>query len=78
MSILAAASITTHFIMYPAFVQPGAVVETIIDKGITVEIIVSCTDGAGILQYAKPERQFCTPDHTCYPTLQAAIHRLCR
>lgn len=71
-------AISTQIILYPGFVSPTAQVETVIDKGLTVEMIVRCGDGAGILQFSKPERRYCAPDHSCYGALRPAIKRLCQ
>lgn len=66
------------FTAYQAFVHPGATVETLIDKGLVVEMIVRCPDGAGIITFSKVERRYCTPDFTCHAAIKPAIRHLCR
>lgn len=69
--------LASTFTAYQAFVQPGATVETLIDKSLIVEMIVRCPDGAGILTYSKFEKRYCTPDFTCYRSIGPAIAHLC-
>ncbi len=72
------AFLATSFTTYQAFVYPGAIVEAQIDKGLMVEMIIGCSDGAGIITYSKAEGLYCTPDAACYSSVNAAVERLCR
>lgn len=74
---LVLAVIAAGFTAYPAFTQPRAVIETLTDKGLIVEMIVKCPDGAGIITYSKVEQRYCTPDFACYGTVKPAIRHLC-
>ena len=78
-SALAATSAHSIFRKYPGFRIPGAKVEMIHDKGVTLELIVNCGRGRyGILIVSKAERLICGPDHRCVPHLDRAVQRLCR
>lgn len=70
--------LASTFTTYQVFVHPGAIVETLIDKGLTVEMIVKCPDGAGIITFSKVEKLYCTPDTSCHRGIRPAIRRLCR
>jgi hypothetical protein len=78
MFVVAFAVLAQSFTTYPGFIPPGATVETLIDKQITVEMIVKCPDVAGIMTYSKAEQLFCTPDYTCHSSQAAAIRHMCK
>jgi hypothetical protein len=73
-----AATGSRPFTHYLGFINRRAIVEASTDKGLIVELIVRCPDGAGVLTYSKAERLFCTPNHRCDQTLKRAVDRLCR
>ncbi|MBU2582410.1 MAG: hypothetical protein KJ622_11895 [Alphaproteobacteria bacterium] len=75
---IAYAFMASTFTAYQAFVHPGATVETLIDKGLIVEMIIKCPDGAGIITYSRVERVYCTPDYSCHGAITHAIEHLCR
>lgn len=66
------------FRYYPGFRNSEAVVEVAHDKGLTVEIIIRCPVGTGIINWSKVERLYCLPDHSCKRSLKAAVRHLCR
>ena len=73
-----AATQDAGFIYYPGFLRPGAQIEMVHDKGLTMEIIVNCGGGrAGIILASKPEKLFCGPTHHCVSSLKQAVKRLC-
>ena len=74
---IAYALLASTFTAYQAFVQPGATVETLIDKGLLVEMIIKCPDGAGIITFSKVDKRYCTPDFTCHRKIGPAIEQLC-
>ncbi len=62
---------------YPAFRQPGAQVEAIIDRGPIQELIIKCGDGTAIISFSKVEGRFCTPRLHCDPSLRKIVARTC-
>ncbi len=80
LSALPAAVILANFAAYPQFVQPNSVVEAWVDKGLIVEMIISCPSAppSAIMTFSKTERLYCLPDDSCYGDGRVAIKRLCR
>lgn len=74
----AQASTTKPFTLYPAFRGDRGAIEAATDKGLIVELIVRCRQGAGILTYSKVEDVYCGPDLRCTQSRKRAIERLCR
>ena len=82
--ILIAASALTW---YPAFgdgarrapkADPDhARVEVLSDKGLIVEMVVSCPKGVAMVSFSKVERLFCGPDHTCARDLGDVVRKSC-
>lgn len=72
------AAAAANFIYYPGFVHNRAGVEAIMDRGLTVEIIVRCHNGTGIISYSKGDRKYCTPDFRCFKRMRPAVNILCR
>lgn len=66
------------FVDYPGFTNPGSAIESVMDRGPIVEIVVRCPAGTGIMSYSKIDRQFCTPGLRCAPGLAPAVRRLCK
>ena len=62
---------------YPAFIQPNARVEAVIDRGHIQELIVKCGAGTAILSYSKVERLYCDPHLRCHPNLGVVVKRTC-
>ena len=60
---------------YPAFIQPNARVEAVIDRGPIRELIVKCGGGTAILSYSKVERLYCDPHLKCHPDLGVVVAR---
>ena len=76
-SLFFAVALTTTFTLYPGFVSSKSQIEAIRDLGPVLEVIVRCPVGTGIMSYSKVDRQFCTPDWTCYYDMKPAIKKLC-
>lgn len=62
---------------YPAFINPRARVEAVIDKGPIQELIINCGKGTAIISYSKLERAYCTPKFACSPRLSVVISQTC-
>ncbi len=63
---------------YPGFLRPSAKVEAIIDRGPIQELIVKCgAKGNAIISFSKVDRRFCTPRHSCDPSLGVVLARTC-
>ncbi len=77
MSSASARSVHSEFRSYPAFRGSTGRVEAIHDKGLMLEIIVKCNDGAGIITASKVEGLFCGPKHKCTKNLKSAVQQLC-
>jgi hypothetical protein len=52
-------------------------VETLIDKGPIIEMIVNCHPQSGIITYSKIERLYCSPKRGCSPAFETAYARTC-
>jgi hypothetical protein len=77
-TLLAAAAVAASFNAYPAFDDPTARIEAIIDKGPVAEMIVRCDKGTAIIAASWLEKTYCAPDFTCYASLEKAISRSCK
>ena len=75
---VAAAATLAGFNYYPGFVEGGARVEAIIDRGLIAELVIRCERGTGIIAVSKIERTFCTPKFHCVRSLEQAIRETCR
>ncbi|MEO1206348.1 MAG: hypothetical protein AAFV45_08445 [Pseudomonadota bacterium] len=73
-----AATQHSEFSTYPAFINPKAVVEYVHDKGLTIEFIIRCPTGPGILTTVKHEGRYCGPTHRCTSNFDEAVQSLCR
>lgn len=72
-------SIQQHgFRNYPSFLRKRTIIEAKHDKGLTIEYIVRCTGGIGIMTFSKVEGLYCLPDHSCVSHLDTALRKLCR
>lgn len=61
----------------PPSIERRAVVETVIDRGPILEIVVRCKAGTAVLSYSKVERRYCSPKHACDLSLATTIARSC-
>ena len=80
LGLVVALSITTYPLfgdhaLTPQLDQPQ--VETAIDKGLTVEMIIGCHPGTAIIIYSKAEHVFCTPRGNCVRELTTAVAQTC-
>lgn len=75
---LSATGRNKEIIRYPAQFRARSRIETVIDKGLTMELIVQCPTGTGVLNVVKHEKLYCGPDHFCTHIFSDALARLCR
>ena len=57
--------------------KPGGQVETVIDKGLILELIVACRPGTAIISYSKAEKLYCGPKVACRASLDDTIASTC-
>lgn len=53
-------------------------IESTVDRGVFVDLIVTCSGGTAILSYSKVERIFCSSRGQCSPRMESAIEDSCR
>ena len=61
------------FRYYPGFRNSEAVNKLAHNKGLTIEIIIRCPVGTGIINWSEVKRLYCLPDHSCTRCLEAAL-----
>lgn len=59
-------------------VGPKPRVERVIDRGLMIELIVTCHGATGIIVFSKVEKMFCTPHLLCHPSFGSAARSLCQ
>ena len=77
-SLFIAVAVSTTFTLYPEFVEPQSPIKMVRDLGPVYEITVRCPLGFGIMTYSKVDKRFCTPDWTCYRSIEPAFQKLCK
>ncbi len=66
------------FIRYPRWATGAGRIEAAHDKGLIIEMIVRCQNGAGIVVASKVDGLYCGPKHRCTSDLSLAISRVCQ
>lgn len=78
LSLLGSLAAAAVVIWYPGFARPGEVVETVIDRGPILELVVRCPVGTAIITYSKLERVYCSPRGGCSQELGRIVEDVCR
>ncbi len=52
-------------------------VETVVDRGLMLELRIRCGKTSGLVTYSKVEKTFCTPNFVCHKSLRTAAHNFC-
>lgn len=76
-SVFAVAATLAAYSDYPGALSRQSSVEAYTDKGLTVELVVRCRPGTGVLTYSKADQTFCDSRLRCHSSLRAARRATC-